>query len=501
MIDQMLPYMLLPLSLFALRQAPAGTELHVRLISPVGSYASKAGNPVTAVLIAPVAVDDQTLLPEGSMLNGSVQRVAKIGLGILHETATLVLNFNQVTLPSGQTFRLSTRLTDVDNSRERVIPDGSIRGVRSTSSISYRFSGYLRTVLGWELHARLALWAVKMLLVQVPEPEIYYPSGVELTLSLNQPVYAPPRPESEELAGRLSDEARDVLEPMVDDLPLRARAENSGRESDFVNMLFIGSQESLERAFTAAGWTPAVTYSMRSRFLGVRAVVEGNGYRAAPMSMLLVNDEQPDMFWQKALNNMAKRHHIRIWKEPETWNGEAIWIGAATRDVDFAYLRHGQPVTHRIEEDIDLERDKIVHDIEFTSCADVADYVDRPHVPRLAHNATGDPMETDGRIAVVHLTECNAPHVTKWVGDPLPARGNALQRIVRREILSFRSDSYRNNMVWRSYEGTRWLVTAIRNRRREEDPERAEESRAENSGKDSGKESLFTKARYSSWVQ
>ena len=43
----MLPYMfLLPLSLFALRQAPAGTELHVRLVTPVGSYASRAGDPV-----------------------------------------------------------------------------------------------------------------------------------------------------------------------------------------------------------------------------------------------------------------------------------------------------------------------------------------------------------------------------------------------------------------------------------------------------------------------
>lgn len=493
--------MLLPLSLFALRQASPGTELHVRLVTPVGSYASKPGNPVSAVLIAPVTADDQTLLPEGSMLNGEVQRVAKIGFGILHETATLVLNFNEVTLPDGHTFHLSTRLTDVDNGRERVIPDGSIRGVRGTSSIAYRFTGYMRMALGWELHARLALWAMKMLLVHVPEPEIYYPSGVELTLALNQPLYARPRPESEELAGRLSEKARDVLEPMVDDMPLRARAENSGRESDLINLMFIGSRESMERAFTAAGWTQAATKNMHARFLGVRAVVDESGYRSAPMSMMLVNDEEPDMFWQKAFNNFAKRHHIRVWKQAETWNGEAIWIGAATHDIDFAYLRHGQPVTHKIEENIDLERDKIVHDLEFTNCADVADYIERPRAPQFTHNATGDPMETDGRLAFIHLNDCSAPHVTKWVGDPLPARGSPLQRLVRREILSFRSDSYRNNVVWRSYEGTRWLVTAIRNRRRANDPNAAEESRAAAAPKDTGKESLFTKARYSSWAR
>ena len=493
----MLPYMLLPLSLFALRQAPVGTELHVRLVTPVGSYASKAGNPVSAVLIAPVTVDDQTILPEGSLLSGSVQRVAKIGFGILHETATLVLSFNEVTLPGGETFPLSTRLTDVDNSRERVIPDGSIRGVRSTASISYRFSGYIRTALMWEVHARIALWAIKTLLVQVPEPEIYYPSGVELTLALSEPAYGKPQPESAEPAGRLSEKARDVLEPMVDDMPVRTRAQNSNRESDLVNLMFIGSGEEISRAFSAAGWTQASLVSMRSRFLGVRAVIEGRGYRAAPMSMQLVNDEEPGMFWQKGLNDMSKRHHIRIWKQAETWNGEEIWIGAATRDIDFAYLRHGQPVTHKIEENIDLERDKIVHDVEFTSCADVSDYVERPHVPHFAYNATGDPMETDGRIAIVRLNECNAPHVTKWVGDPLPAHGNPFQRIARRQILSIRSDYYRENLYWRSYEGTRWLITAIRNHRHTNDPERA----AEPQPSDRAAEGLFAKARNSSWAR
>jgi len=493
----MLPYMLLlPLSLFALRQAPAGTELHVRLVTPVGSYASRAGDPVSAVLIAPVTVDDQIILPQGSMLSGRVQRVAKIGFGIVHETATLVLNFDEVTLPEGERFPLYTRLTDVDNSRERVTPDGSILGVRSTASISYRFSGYFRTALLWEVHARLALWAIKTLLIQVPEPEIYYSSGVELTLALSEPLYATLQPESAGTAGHLSGKALDVLEPMVDDMPVRTRAQNSTRESDLINLMFIGSREEISRVFTAAGWTQATRPSMRSRFLGVRAIVEGQGYRTAPMSMLLVNDQPPGMFWQKGLNNMAKRHHIRLWKQAETWNGEEIWIGAATRDIDFAYLRHGQAVTHKIEEAVDLERDKIVHDVEFTSCADIADYVERPSVPQFARNATGDLMETDGRIGFVHLNECTAPHVTKWMGDPLPVHGNPFQRVARRQILSIRSDFYRENMYWRSYEAARWLVTAIRNHRRANDPERASELKPS----DHVTESLLDKARNSSWL-
>jgi hypothetical protein len=492
-----LPYILLPLSLFALRQVPTGTELHVRLVTPVGSYASKPGNPISAVLIAPLTIDDQTILPEGSILSGSVQRVAKVGFGILHETATLVLKFDEVSLPGGETFPISTRLIDVDNSRERVIADGTIRGVRSTASISYRVSGYIRTALCWEVHARIAYWVIKTLLVRVPEPEIYYPSGVELTLALREAVYGYPLPESAEPAGRLSEKARDVLEPMVDDMPIRTHALDSNRESDLINVMFIGSQEEISRAFVAAGWTQATTKSMRSRFLGVRAFVEGNGYHAFPMSVLLVNGQAPGMFWQKSLNDVAKRHHIRIWKQAEMWNGENIWIGAATRDVDFAYLRRGQSMTHKIEKKIDLERDKILHDVEFTGCADVADYLERPHVMQFAYNATGDPVETDGRIAVVHMNSCNVPHITKLVGDPLPRHGNPFQRIVRRQILSIRSDYYRDNPYWRTYEATRWLITAIRSHGHSGGLERTTEPQPS----DRQAEGWFAKARNSSWAR
>ena len=47
-------YALLAFNLLATRQVPPGTQLHIRLTTPVGSYASRAGDAVDAVLIAPV---------------------------------------------------------------------------------------------------------------------------------------------------------------------------------------------------------------------------------------------------------------------------------------------------------------------------------------------------------------------------------------------------------------------------------------------------------------
>src|ERR1700722_338731 len=122
----MLPFMLLPLHLLLLKQVPAGTPLHVRLTTAVGSYDGKAGMAVRAVLIAPVTDGEQVLIPAGSTLSGSIQRVNKVGYGIRRETALLALDFDQVALPDGSAIPIGTKVRQVDNGREKVAKDGSI---------------------------------------------------------------------------------------------------------------------------------------------------------------------------------------------------------------------------------------------------------------------------------------------------------------------------------------------------------------------------------------
>src|SRR5207253_5231466 len=118
------------------------------------------------------------------------------------------------------------------------------------------------------------------------------------------------------------------------------------------------------------------------------------------------------------------------------------WIGAATRDVDFAYLRPGHALTHKIEENVDAEREKVVHDLVFTSCVDLVDWLERPDMPQAATNGTGDRMNTDTRLAVIRLNGCMVPRPSTHTGEGVgtAAYGNKIQRFVRREILSARSD-------------------------------------------------------------
>jgi hypothetical protein len=210
-----------------------------------------------------------------------------------------------------------------------------------------------------------------------------------------------------------------------------------------------------------------LSFGRRVRWL--RAIGLRRGFDSAPMSRLLVNGVPADMSWEKGLNDVSKRHHIRLWKQAGEWDGQDMWIGAATRDVEFGYLRPGRAFTHKIAADVDRERDKVAYDLAFTGCTDTLDWAGRSNVPTLSENGTGDAMTTDARLAVIELNDCRAPRLSTETIDtaPVPIHGGKMALFARREILSARSDLIRNNWYWRGYEVTRWIVGVIRAHRRD----------------------------------
>jgi LssY C-terminus len=459
-----LPFLLFLMNPPAIRQVPAGTEIHVRLTTTVGSYASRAGAGVSGVVIAPVLVDSETVVPAGSVLSGNVKRALRVGLGIRHETAALDLEFNQVALPGGDPVSLGARVAEVDNARERVSRNGRIHGVRATGSGSYRVSGYVRDLLfRCELHATIATWIVRAAVINLPEPEIYLPAGAELTLRLTEPLFLN-SPIEEPAESVMPADDREDLHRLVASMPSRTLATVRQLPSDLTNVALIGSRDQIAAAFAAAGWTAARPLSFRRRVQWLRAIGERHGFDSAPMSSLSLNGAQADMSWEKGLNDVSKRHHIRLWKQAGQWEGQDLWIGAATRDVDFGYLRPGRPFTHKIAADVDQERDKVAYDLAFTGCTNRLDWAARTNVPRVTENGTGDQMTTDTRLAVVELNDCSAPRLSTETANiaPVPIHGGKVALFLRREILSARSDLIRNNWYWRGFEATRWMAGVLR---------------------------------------
>jgi hypothetical protein len=463
-----LVYLLYSIHSLMLQQAPVGTQLSVRLNTTMGSFASKPGQPLSGIVIAPVMQDGQVLIPAGATVSGKVKSVTRVGFGVFHERAALSLEFNRLTLPGAEPIPLTARLVQVDNARERVTPAGLIQGIRSTGSISYRVSGYVRTALLWDVHAEMAEWAVKSLLVQLPEPEIFYPTGTEVTLKLTRQLTFVAPPDLAPDTGQLSDEDLRDLRTLAASMPVRTQDPETKRPSDLTNVMLIGSRDEIAQAFHAAGWTEAQPDSIRARIGCIRAAAEVHGFQAAPMTKLRLNGANADMSWQKSLNDVAKRHHIRIWKQPGLWYGQELWMAAATRDVDFAYMRPGRTFTHEIDPKIDQERDKVAYDLAFTSCARPLAWAQREGMPRFTHNATGDAIATDTRMVVLQMNGCPAPQLTAERQDEelLASRGGKWQRFARREIIITRNDFLRTNVYYRSYEASRWAVNYVRYRRR-----------------------------------
>jgi len=133
-------------------------------------------------------------------------------------------------------------------------------------------------------------------------------------------------------------------------------------------------------------------------------------------------------------------------------------------------------------------------------------YWERPGFPRTSYNATRHLMTSDARLAVVRMNGCGSPRLSTGSSDPnapdapqLRAHGGKWQRFARREVLSVRDDFYRRNIIWRSYEGAKWTVALIRNKRKPATDR--PEADFDQSEAVAGSNSAFSKMRNSSWLR
>jgi opacity protein-like surface antigen len=482
--DQRRLHAILLLSLLALAAAvapgsaqsiPAGTYLNVRLQHPLHSYSAKRGQPVRAVLIAPVVRDGVVLLPAGAELRGQITEARAVGLGLLHERARLLMQFDSVLLPDGTTMRLAARLHAVLNAREEVGPDGRITGIRATAALGSQMSGWLVGAATSDVLLMLFSFAGSTAIVRFPESEIILPAGTELLLQTTMAVDAtrtfpaPVRP-----VARTTDEQAE-LRDFVGKLPFRT-ATAAGKPSDITNVLVIGDAEAIARAFHAAAWSTTAELNAATAYRTFRSMAENSGYAEAPMSLLELDHRAPHETWQKGLNTFSARHHLRQFPSDARWQDRPAWPTSSTQDIGIGFSRKSRNFIHLIDPTIDNERNKIVNDLTFTGCVDAVELVPRPFIPKDAHNATNDPLLTDGDMAVVLLNDCAVPRPFFEQASDVPmgrAIGNPVQRGFRRFFLSMKQQLWRGNIVYR---GVSYAVTGIKlafgGKKKPEAPER-----------------------------
>src|ERR1700674_2028754 len=141
----------------------------------------------------------------------------------------------------------------------------------------------------------------------------------------------------------------------------RRVADKEGNSGDMVNFLMLGSEAAMQHVFTSAGWVKVDADIADTILHGLIGGLSKESYLTMPMSPLYLFGRPQDYGWAHAepISVVASRNHLRIWKAPFQVKGETLWVGAATHDIGFERDQRNDGITHKIDPDIDLERDYV----------------------------------------------------------------------------------------------------------------------------------------------
>ncbi len=189
-------------------------------------------------------------------------------------------------------------------------------------------------------------------------------------------------------------------------LPRRI-ADKAGSPGDMVNFLILGSEDAMQKVFTTAGWVK-VDADVRGTVLhGILESISKESYLTMPMSPLYLFGRSQDYGWARAepLKVVASRNHLRIWRAPFQVDGQTLWVGAATHDIGFERDERNNGVTHKIDPDIDLERDYVEKTLTSTGLVAQVTHVLPADALKEARTATGGSFHSDGHVLVLKLNE------------------------------------------------------------------------------------------------
>lgn len=185
----------------------------------------------------------------------------------------------------------------------------------------------------------------------------------------------------------------------------RRNGDKEGTPGDMVNFLIIGSEDKVKGALRAAGWVSVNRTNKEAVLQGLLASLSKQAYVELPMSELYLFDRPQDYGYAQAdpLTVVARRHHFRMWKAPFTIGGETVWVGAGTHDIGFDRDQRNNKITHKIDPNIDEERDYIRDSLNQTGQVAELAYLTPRNPLTKAKTAHGQEFHSDGRVAIIKM--------------------------------------------------------------------------------------------------
>jgi hypothetical protein len=372
----------------------SGTLLYVRLETEISTRICHLNQPETARVVREVTSPRGVLIPIGAEVSGEIEKL--IPTSDPADRARLLIHFTQLAIKGHSALDLTAHLVEVENAREKVLPDGTIQGVLEKEAAVGRMDGELDKLgsVGGEMEKMSNKTFGKA------DTSIDYPAGTDLVLTLDQPLAvdstSPPA-----AATQLPPPLSGAVQKMLADAPSRAESRTK-KPGDPLNLIIIGNGPQILDAFQKAGWREAKKLGTRTAIGTVRAMASDEGYGQAPVSQLYLFGHVEDFAFEKMLDTFMKRHHLRLWRTSATAaDGREIWLGACTHDIGLDV--HPGVVSHEIDPDLDAERSKVGADLMAGGTVAAERLLMPPNPLSEGRTATGGTWKTDGQLLTIEL--------------------------------------------------------------------------------------------------
>ncbi|WP_337171265.1 LssY C-terminal domain-containing protein [Gemmatimonas aurantiaca] len=373
---------------------PVTARIPVRTLDSIGAHESFRGRKIRAMVMAPVMQEGRVIVAPRTMLEGVIDETGTEHLAgarhFVHVRFTSLKSTNAQVAIDGV-------LTAVDNARESVDDGGRVLGpplrslVRSRADWASLLLGSIDPVAGALLFSAFRGEAEER------HRRVVFVPGTDMTVRLRVAAPLPMWPDDNTPAALAPDQTqRDLFLA----LPARGLTAGGRGPGDFVNIVLLGTQAQVQRAFIAAGWDVPDRMSTRADFDTFIKAAAAEGYQHQPVSAQTMFGRDPDLAFQRVTDTFAKRHHVRLWQTNVQWAGTPVWVAAATHDIGVLVSKEHRGFTHRVEDAIDLERDKIVDDLWTMQQIDQLGYLDRTPAPPPAERGA---FQSDWRVAIVKL--------------------------------------------------------------------------------------------------
>jgi len=347
---------------------PGQTPVKLQLSESVSSAHAHPGDRLNLIVARDVNIEGLTVIPTGAVASGTVTGVKRkrpLGIG-----GDVTLRLDSVELANGDRVGLHAQLNVKGHSRTILMAAGMI----ATALIFLPATP-----------AFLLTYGHDSTVLKSTEITAYTDAGISV-LSAGL---------------RHSQERPSELDSMMDYLPRRVfNAE--GREGDMLNLVLVGQKEDVENAFERAGWVE--TDKWKPIFVW-HLLLHGISDATVPMARLYLFGRMQDYSYAlpEAGAVVSRRHHLRIWKTDHSIDGTPIWVDSATHDVAIEVAKRGHLINHRIDPDVDAERDYVGIDLTKTSSISQQEYLQSTDPVFQAETASGQTYHSDSRILLLDL--------------------------------------------------------------------------------------------------